>query len=42
MRDECYLISNKNNFDKNEYNTNENVEQKIYYVEDNDKIGKLH
>ncbi len=42
MREECYLISNKNNFDKNEYNTNENVEQKIYYVEDNDKIGKLH
>ena len=42
MREECYLISNKNNLDKNEYNANENVEQKIYYVEDNDKIGKLH
>ena len=42
MREECYLISNKNNLDNNEYNANENVEQKIYYVEDNDKIGKLH
>ena len=42
MREECYLISNKNNLDNNEYNANENVEQKIYYVEDNDKICKLH
>ena len=42
MREECYLISNKNNIDNNEYNLNENVIQKIYYVEDNDKIIKLH
>jgi ATP-dependent RNA helicase DDX3X len=43
MKDECYLITtNKNKENKNEYNANENVEQTIYYVEDEDKIMKLH
>ena len=43
MKDECYLITtNKNKDNKNEYNANENVEQAIYYVEDEDKIMKLH
>ena len=43
MRNECYLIStNKNINNKNEYNANENVEQIIYYVEDEEKISKLH
>ena len=43
MKDECYLITtNKNKENKNGYNANENVEQTIYYVEDEEKIMKLH
>ena len=43
MKDECYLITtNKNKENKNEYNANENVEQVIYYVEEEEKIMKLH
>ena len=43
MKDECYLITtNKNKENRNGYNANENVEQTIYYVEDEDKISKLH
>ena len=43
MKDECYLITtNKNKENKNGYNANENVEQTIYYVEDEDKFSKLH
>ena len=43
LKEDCYLITtntNKNN--KNGYNVNENVIQEIYYVEDEDKIMKLH
>ena len=44
MNNDCYLITtSKSICDKNNiYNTNSNVEQIIYYVEDKDKIGKLH
>ena len=43
MKDDCYLITtNKNKQNKNGYNINENVEQTIYFVEDEDKIMKLH
>jgi superfamily II DNA/RNA helicase len=43
MKEECYLITtNKNKENRNGYNANENVEQTIYYVEDEDKISKLH
>jgi superfamily II DNA/RNA helicase len=43
MKEDCYLITtNKNKENKNGYNANENVEQTIYYVEDEDKILKLH
>ena len=43
MKDDCYLITtNKNKQNKNGYNINENVEQTIYFVEDKDKIMKLH
>ena len=43
MKKDCYLITtNKNIENKNGYNANQNVEQKIYYVEEEDKILKLH
>ena len=43
MKDDCYLITtNKNKENKNGYNVNENVEQEIYFVEDEEKIMKLH
>ena len=43
MKEDCYLITtNKNIENKNGYNANKNVEQKIYYVEEEDKIFKLH
>ena len=43
MKDNSYLITtNKNMENKNGYNINENVEQTIYYVEEEDKIMKLH
>ena len=43
MKEDCYLITtNKNRENKNEYNANENVEQTIYYVEEEEKILKLH
>ena len=43
MKDNSYLITtNKNMENKNGYNVNENVEQTIYYVEEEDKIMKLH
>ena len=43
MKDECYLITtNKSKENKNDYNANENVEQTIFYVEDDEKIMKLH
>ena len=43
MKDDCYLITtNKNKENKNGYNINENVEQTIYFVNEEDKIMKLH
>ena len=44
MNNDCYLITTSKSIcdKKNIYNTNSNVEQIIYYVEDKDKIGKLH
>ena len=43
MKDDCYLIStNKNKENKKGYNANENVEQLIYYVNEDEKISKLH
>ena len=43
MKDNCYLIStNKNKGNKKGYNANENVEQLIYYVNEDEKISKLH
>ena len=43
MKDNCYLIStNKSKGNKKGYNANENVEQLIYYVKEEEKIGKLH
>ena len=43
MKEDCYLITtNKDIENKNGYNSNKNVEQKIYYVEEEDKILKLH
>jgi len=43
MKENCYLIStNKNKDNIKGYNANENVEQLIYYVNDEEKISKLH
>ena len=43
MKEDCYLITtNKNIENKNGYNANENVEQTIYYVEEEEKVFKLH
>ena len=43
MKQNCYLITtNKNGENKNAYNANENVEQTIYFVEEEEKILKLH
>ena len=43
MKENCYLITtNKNRENKNAYNANENVEQTIYFVEEEEKIFKLH
>ena len=43
MKQNCYLITtNKNGENKNAYNANENVEQTIYFVEEEEKIFKLH
>ena len=43
MKDDCYLIStNKNKGNIKGYNANENVEQLIYYVNEEEKIPKLH
>ena len=43
MKENCYLIStNKNKDNIKGYNANENVEQLIYYVNDEEKKSKLH
>ena len=43
MKENCYLITtNKNRENKNAYNANENVEQTIYFVDEEEKIFKLH
>jgi len=42
LKDECYLVTTNNTENINGYNANENVEQIIYYVEDEKKILKLH